>query len=156
MSAPGAEERLDRVGRLLDRAVRALGRAGETDAACRLAAEGWWLLKEPAPRAARRLNATLHSLTVHHRKNHERKELPMSTNADSILDVRSEPPARRHELIFDTYNGLAPSKGFVLVNDHDPKPLWYQFEAEHAGAYSWDYLEQGPGVWRVRIGRPEA
>jgi uncharacterized protein (DUF2249 family) len=42
------------------------------------------------------------------------------------------------------------------VNDHDPKPLWYRFEAEHAGAYAWDYLEQGPEVWRVRIGRPAA
>ncbi|HEY8704363.1 MAG TPA: DUF2249 domain-containing protein [Gaiellaceae bacterium] len=80
----------------------------------------------------------------------------MSTSADAILDVRTEPPARRHELIFDTYNGLQPGEGFVLVNDHDPKPLWYQFEAEYAGAYAWDYLEQGPEVWRVRIGRPEA
>jgi uncharacterized protein (DUF2249 family) len=78
----------------------------------------------------------------------------MSTNADAILDVRTEPPARRHELIFDTYNALRPGEGFVLVNDHDPKPLWYQFEAEHAGAYAWDYLEQGPEDWRVRIGRP--
>jgi uncharacterized protein (DUF2249 family) len=41
----------------------------------------------------------------------------------------------------------------VLVNDHDPRPLRYQFEAEHAGRYSWDYLEAGPEVWRVRIGR---
>jgi len=43
----------------------------------------------------------------------------------------------------------------VLVNDHDPKPLWYQFEAEYAGAFAWDYLEQGPEVWRVRVGRPQ-
>jgi hypothetical protein len=59
------EPPLEALGRLLDRAVRALGDAGEADAACRLAAEGWWLLREPAPRAARRLNATLHYLTVH-------------------------------------------------------------------------------------------
>jgi uncharacterized protein (DUF2249 family) len=78
----------------------------------------------------------------------------MSTSADQVLDVRSEPPARRHELIFDTYHDLRSGEAFVLVNDHDPKPLWYQFEAEHTGAYSWDYLEQGPEVWRVRIGRP--
>ena len=79
----------------------------------------------------------------------------MSANADTILDVRSEPPARRHDLIFQSYHDLAPGEGFVLVNDHDPKPLWYQFEAEYAGVYSWDYLEQGPEVWRVRIGRPQ-
>jgi uncharacterized protein (DUF2249 family) len=78
----------------------------------------------------------------------------MPTSADAILDVRTEPPARRHELIFDTYHAREPGQGFVLVNDHDPKPLWYQFDAEYAGAYSWDYLEEGPQVWRVRIGKP--
>jgi uncharacterized protein (DUF2249 family) len=70
------------------------------------------------------------------------------------LDVRTEPPARRHELIFATYHALAPGSSYVLVNDHDPKPLRYQFEAEHAGEFTWQYLEQGPEVWRVEIGRP--
>jgi uncharacterized protein (DUF2249 family) len=46
--------------------------------------------------------------------------------------------------------------GFVLVNDHDSKPLYYQFAAEHEGQFSWGYLEQGPEVWRVRIGRAAA
>lgn len=72
---------------------------------------------------------------------------------DPQLDVRTQPPARRHELIFETYARLAADEGFVLVNDHDPKPLYYQLAAEHPGQFSWDYLEQGPEVWRVRIGR---
>lgn len=70
------------------------------------------------------------------------------------LDVRDEPPARRHTLIFDTYEALAAGEAFVLVNDHDPKPLRYQFEAEHTGQFEWEYLEEGPTIWRVRIGRP--
>ena len=73
---------------------------------------------------------------------------------DRQLDVRTEPPARRHSLIFETYAALGDGEGFVLVNDHDPKPLYYQFAAEHAGQFSWDYLEEGPQTWRVRIGRP--
>ncbi len=76
------------------------------------------------------------------------------TAIETVLDVRSEPPARRHELIFDSYAALGGGQSFVLVNDHEPKPLWYQFEAEYTGAYRWDYLEQGPEVWRVRIGKP--
>lgn len=72
---------------------------------------------------------------------------------DATLDVREEAPARRHDLIFETWRGLAPGAGFVLVNDHDPKPLYYQFEAEHTGAFTWDYLETGPETWRVRVGR---
>lgn len=62
--SPG-NETLESLAKLFDRALRALGDAGEEDAACRLAAEGWWLLREPSPRSARRLNATLHRLTVH-------------------------------------------------------------------------------------------
>ena len=66
-------------------------------------------------------------------------------SADPILDVRSQPHMRRHELIFSSFGALTAGAGFVLVNDHDPKPLYYQF--------TWEYLEQGPEVWRVRIGR---
>lgn len=73
---------------------------------------------------------------------------------DQLLDVREEPPARRHTLIFDTFAALAPGGAFELRNDHDPKPLHYQFQAEMPGRFTWDYLEQGPEVWRVRIGRP--
>gem|GEM_PF-6635413 len=75
---------------------------------------------------------------------------------DQQLDVRPETPARRHELIFDTYAKLDVGDNFVLVNDHDPKPLYYQFAAEHSGEFTWDALEAGPQVWRVRIGRTSA
>ena len=76
--------------------------------------------------------------------------------SDPNLDVRDEPPARRHDLILSTYTQLDPGAAFVLVNDHDPKPLYYQFAAEYPGRFTWEYLETGPEVWRVRIGRPAA
>lgn len=75
------------------------------------------------------------------------------TTTDKSLDVRRVAPAQRHPLIFDTYERLAPTESFVLVNDHDPKPLYYQFQAELTGLFSWDYLERGPETWRVRIGK---
>ena len=42
---------------------------------------------------------------------------------------------------------------FTLVNDHDPKPLYYQLEAKYPKQFSWTYLERGPEVWRVKIGK---
>lgn len=72
---------------------------------------------------------------------------------ETILDIRSIPPAQRHPLIFDLFNGLAAGESFVLVNDHNPKPLFYQFQAELTGQFSWQYLEEGPAAWRVCIGR---
>ena len=72
------------------------------------------------------------------------------------LDVRNEVPKRRHELIFETYFALQPGEAFELVNDHDPKPLYYQFDAEHHGEFSWEPVESGPDTWRVLIGRTQA
>jgi AhpD family alkylhydroperoxidase len=80
------------------------------------------------------------------------EESTMSTE-EPVLDVRTEEPGRRHELIFETFDDLPAGRSYVLVNDHDPRPLRYQLEAENAGEFSWQYLEQGPEVWRVRIGR---
>ena len=76
-----------------------------------------------------------------------------SRNTPATLDVREVIPRERHELIFAAFAQLAPGQSFVLVNDHDPKPLYYQFQAEQPGQLAWDYVEQGPEVWRVRIGR---
>ncbi len=75
----------------------------------------------------------------------------MNQTDTSVVDVRQTPPAQRHPLIFGTFENLAPGQGFVLVNDHDPKPLYYQFQAEHTGEFEWNYLEQGPVTWRVEI-----
>jgi uncharacterized protein (DUF2249 family) len=72
---------------------------------------------------------------------------------DRLLDIRSEAPARRHSLIFQTYAGLGRGEAFLLVNDHDPIPFYYQFAAENPGRFAWDYLENGPETWPVRIGR---
>ncbi|HLB02832.1 MAG TPA: DUF2249 domain-containing protein [Nitrospiria bacterium] len=69
------------------------------------------------------------------------------------VDVRHIPPAQRHSLIFQTFEALQPGEAFILVNDHDPKPLYYQFKFEREGQFSWEYLEQGPEVWQVRIGK---
>ena len=73
-----------------------------------------------------------------------------------MLDVRVISPREKHPTIFQTWSALAPGESFVLLNDHDPKPLRYQFEAEHAGEFTWEYLETGPEVWRVSIGKSNA
>lgn len=77
-----------------------------------------------------------------------------SANKDaSVIDVRQLPPAQRHQKIFQLVDELAAGGSFILVNDHDPKPLYYQLEAEYPKQFSWTYLEKGPTVWRVEIGK---
>ena len=70
---------------------------------------------------------------------------------DIRLDVREMPPRDRHSTIFTTFDSLAPDQAIDLINDHDPKPLYYQFSAEHAGEFTWTDLQEGPEVWEVEI-----
>ncbi len=153
LPAPDLDARLLR---FLLEAADALAGAGEGDQACRLVARAWATLRSPRPDLSVALSAALHRLA----RSVTAEPVTLSTRAfqptpDSpgTLDVRSLAPAQRHERIFATYAALAPGTSFVLVNDHDPKPLRYQFEAEHPTAFTWDYLEAGPRTWRVRIGR---
>jgi uncharacterized protein (DUF2249 family) len=141
---------LEALTTVLSDAMRALAADGHAEEANRLAGRAYAAMRREHPDQARRINALMHQLT---RISQTSKEQTMPTT-DPQLDVRTQPPARRHELIFDTYDKLAPGEGFVLINDHDPKPLYYQLAAEHPDQFSWDYLEEGPEAWRVRIGRP--
>lgn len=77
---------------------------------------------------------------------------PINENEQTI-DLRLLPPGQRHALVFGAFDRLDHNGGMILVNDHDPQPLHYQLEKLFAGTLSWEYLEQGPDVWRVRIGK---
>jgi len=46
------------------------------------------------------------------------------------LDVRDLPPAERHPTIHAAFDDLESGETLTLVNDHDPKPLFYEFQAE--------------------------
>ena len=75
------------------------------------------------------------------------------TSIATRVDVRTIAPRERHPLIFSTFGALPEGAAMELVNDHDPRPLYYQFNAELPGQFAWDYLEQGPDTWRVAIRR---
>ena len=75
------------------------------------------------------------------------------TSAEPVqeLDVRPLRKPDKHPTIFGTYADLPVGGSFVLVNDHDPKPLRAEFETEHPGSHRWEYLDGAPKEWRIRI-----
>lgn len=73
--------------------------------------------------------------------------------ASALVDIRTVVPRERHPLVFSTFRRLAKGQSMELVNDHDPRPLYDQFQAEAPGNFGWDYLETGPNTWRVRISK---
>ena len=67
------------------------------------------------------------------------------------LDLRQIPVWERHERIFQEWDAMQPGQTLRIINDHDPKPLHYQFEAEYKNHYAWEYEQQGPKDWIVKI-----
>lgn len=71
----------------------------------------------------------------------------------AMLDIRTIAPQQRHSHVIAAFNQLSYGEAIELVNDHDPKALHAQFESDLTSKFSWDYLEQGPGIWRVAISK---
>lgn len=67
------------------------------------------------------------------------------------LDVRSMPPRERHPAIFSVFDGLRPGQILRLVNDHDPRPLYYQFQAERPGQVEWLPQQEDPTEWVIHL-----
>ncbi len=80
------------------------------------------------------------------------KEFTMNDKTET-LDLRDMPPAQRHQKIFEIWNRLSAGETLKIINDHDPKPLQYQFAAEYEGMFEWEYEQDGPLDWIVNIKR---
>jgi uncharacterized protein (DUF2249 family) len=50
--------------------------------------------------------------------------------SDQTLDLRDIPPADRHPKIHDAFAELESGEALTLINDHEPKPLFYEMQAE--------------------------
>jgi uncharacterized protein (DUF2249 family) len=56
-------------------------------------------------------------------------------------------------MVFEMFESLPVGGAFVVLDDDDPKPLFYQFQHDRPGAFGWRYLEDGPDIWRVEISK---
>jgi regulator of cell morphogenesis and NO signaling len=77
----------------------------------------------------------------------------MQAVAENILNVTLLEPRQKHPTIFVRFDELAEGESLTIHNDHDPKPLYYQLLGERGNIFTWEYLEEGPEWWRVRISK---
>jgi len=75
---------------------------------------------------------------------------------DSVMDVRPIPCSIKHGLVIRTWLQLPVNEHFILLNDHDPVPLFYQFSAQWPGTFTWEHLVKGPDEYRVKITKLKA
>jgi uncharacterized protein (DUF2249 family) len=76
--------------------------------------------------------------------------------ADKVMDVRSIPCSIKHGLIIKQWLELPVGDHFILLNDHDPVPLYYQFAAQWPDAFVWQHLVKGPEEFRIKITKLKA
>lgn len=76
-----------------------------------------------------------------------------STNPAVVIYAPVLPPPVRHQMIFDVFEAIPVNYSALLVNDHDPKPLIYQLQAERPDVFGFEYVESGPTDYVVRVTR---
>jgi len=69
------------------------------------------------------------------------------------LDARDLPCEQRFKRIMAAWHALPPGKAFVLVNNIDPLPLYYQLNTQFRCELEWRYLQRGPEVFEILVGR---
>lgn len=72
---------------------------------------------------------------------------------ENILNVTAIEPKLKHPTIFEKFDMLVPGQSLTIHNDHDPKPLYYQLLGERGNIFTWEYLQEGPELWRVKISK---
>lgn len=75
----------------------------------------------------------------------------MEAILENILNVTLLEPRVKHPTIFQRYDDLAEGETLTILNDHDPKPLYYQLLGERGNVFTWEYLEEGPQWWKINI-----
>lgn len=71
----------------------------------------------------------------------------------STINATEYPPHLKHKIIFSTFIKLNAGEAMLLINDHDPKPLRFQFESNYPDQFTWEYIEQGPMLFQVKISK---
>lgn len=79
-----------------------------------------------------------------------------SKENELILNVPAIEPRLKHQTIFHVFGNMNPGESFIIHNDHDPKPVFYQLQGLHGDVFTWEYLQQGPEWWDIRVTRKEA
>lgn len=70
---------------------------------------------------------------------------------ERVVDVPSLEPRLKHPTIFKTFDELQAGESMIIHNDHDPKPVYYQLQSERGDCFTWEYLQQGPQWWDIRV-----
>ncbi|RME12577.1 MAG: DUF2249 domain-containing protein [Aquificota bacterium] len=69
------------------------------------------------------------------------------------IDLRPIEHGLRHPLVMKKFSELTEREAFLIINDHDPLPLYFQMAITFPKRVGWEYVEHEKDFWKIRIGR---
>ncbi|WP_061965444.1 DUF2249 domain-containing protein [Demequina aurantiaca] len=79
---------------------------------------------------------------------------PAATEAhEGDLDVRTIDHSARHARVIGVVTSLVPGESMVIAADHAPLGVLREIDAEVQGDFRFEYLAEGPSLWRVQVER---
>jgi regulator of cell morphogenesis and NO signaling len=72
-----------------------------------------------------------------------------------VLNAAQLEPHTKYPTIFSHFDSLNGGEAFEVVEDHDPKPLYYQLLAIRGNVFTWQYKQEGPEWWKVQIAKKD-
>lgn len=72
-------------------------------------------------------------------------------NKTETIDLRKIPYFGRTDEVLVLWRKIKPGQSLKIINDHDPKPLYYQFEMQQHGRFEWHNIREGARKWVIKI-----
>lgn len=69
------------------------------------------------------------------------------------LDVRTIDHSVRHARVIGVVTSLVPGESMVIAADHAPRGVIREIEMDVTGDFKFEYLAEGPSLWRLQIER---
>ena len=70
------------------------------------------------------------------------------------MDLRAIEAGQKHTLVIRHFDALREGESFLIINDHDPKVIYFELLALRGNSFTWVYTEEGPLTWKVLIEKP--
>ncbi|MDR7856531.1 DUF2249 domain-containing protein [Tissierella sp.] len=71
--------------------------------------------------------------------------LQIDTSGYTASDVNS--------VVLRTFSSLPVGEKMMLINDSDLSHAFKQLEENQYGKFEWEYIEEGPDVWKVSLAK---
>lgn len=69
------------------------------------------------------------------------------------IDTRGFETNTINNTVINAFDSLPVGEKMVIINDTDPSHVFKHLEEKRMGKFEWEYIEEGPDVWKVSLAK---